>query len=380
MVFRYFELTDSASNTLFWEVKNGTGSDKVISIREGEVGSNGQESSIELDDEATMLGQAEKLIAERIAMGYKEKGLVDRALVSLPTAFEAIALYEEARRLIRILQTLIEEKYPRDPKSYEMGSLPDLLADAQRGGLAWNLLIEEVPLKDVDRRKPMLKGPFFLTEDFPIPRTSDGKFMAPLIQADLRDLSKIRGLPFGDGLLQAWYCDYIECRVIPRQVVEKQDPIPFPTDIDQFSEYALSYIKDWITVKRFGETLQESERVVPMLLGYQDPFICVQPRFLVDITWDEFVAERGREMEDSPEPADFTRLIELLRKLEDDHHYGDHAFGSFHALQVSAKDMDSDPLFVFESDNFSFGDTGNAHIMYSFKEGKPDFWGRWDSC
>jgi hypothetical protein len=209
---------------------------------------------------------------------------------------------------------------------------------------------------------------------------SNGKFRVPLIQADLRDLSKIRGLPFGDGLLQAWYGEDIECRVIPRTVVDRQEPILFPTDINQFSEYGQSYIEDWISGKRFGETLQDSERVVPMLLGYRDPFICVDPRFIVDITWDAFVAERGQKMEDSPEPADFTRLIEVLTKLEDDHRYGDHAFGSFHSLQVSAKDMDSDPLFVFESENFSFGDTGNAHIMYSFKEGKPDFWGRWDSC
>jgi hypothetical protein len=56
MGFRYFEFTNSTSKSLFWEIKSGRSYDKIfISIRDGEVGSNGQESNVELSDEGRCL-------------------------------------------------------------------------------------------------------------------------------------------------------------------------------------------------------------------------------------------------------------------------------------------------------------------------------------
>jgi len=310
-----------------------------------------------------------------------ENDMLARALAQLPSASEAIALYDEARQLIQKLQVLIEEYYSLDRTSFDRPLLSDILADANRGGLAWRLVIEKVPINFVDRRKPMLKGPLFITKDFPNPTTDDGKFMIPLIQVDLRELSAIRGLPLGDGLLQAWVDESVHCRVIPRQVVDDQEPIPFPTRIDQFNEHGQFYIKNWMTGERSGKTLEDGERVVPMLLGYRDPFICIDLKCIDDLSWDGFIEECSMAIADSPEPHEYTRLMQILQKLDNDHPGGDHAFGSFHHIHQSAKDLQSEEvLFVFESDNFFWGDAGNVHIMYDFQEGNPVFWAVWASC
>lgn len=342
---------------------------------------------------------------------YIEKDLLCRARGLLAAASKPIAMFEESRRLIRKLIAIIDEKYPKcDP--FDSAMLPKLLADVQRGGLAWKFLIEEISFKKVDRRASMLKGPFFINEEYPIPRKKDGKLMVPIVQSDLRDLSKLRGLPLGDGLLQAWWAwDEWECRVIPREIVRNSEPLPFPTDINDFSENEKCFIEDWMAPESyFGSDRIDEERVVPVLLGYDDPFICIHSN-IDDATWEGFIAERiggietevstdedldavvvefknrlvedgyeGDELASNPEPKEYSRLIKILRQFEEDHRSGDHAFGSFHGIHRSPYEIEEDTLFVFESEYFSFGGAGNAHVFYGFKNGSPYFYMDWANC
>jgi len=408
MGMRYFEFSDGTSNK-FWEIRTDALACRYT-VRSGNIGTKGRQTSKDwYPDSEKMHEQAEKLIAEKADKGYVEKDMFTRAMASLPTAYDSIALFEEAKRLIRNLQETIEMDYSRsEGDGYASDTLPRFLKDAQRGGVAWKFLVDEIPFNQVDRRKSMLKGPFFITDKYPVPKMSDGEYMIPIIQADLRELSKLRGLPLGDGLIQAWWAGgEWECRVIPRRVIDKQEPLPFPMNLDEFWSYGNCFLEDWISAERCDEAVEDKERVVPVILGYCDPFVCIDVRIEsdwlktfvagrsgrmdTDVTLDDDLSNKvinfkdrpedddcqGDELENNPEQAEYTRLIEVLKKLESGHLNCDHAFGSFHGIHARPHERMEDALFVFESQYFSFGGAGNAHVMYGFKKGKPYFYFNW---
>lgn len=361
MSMRYFEFRDGKSDK-FWEIRTDA-LRCTYTVRYGNIGSKGRQTSKDLyPDPNKMHEQAKKLIAEKTGKGYVEKDMLARAMASLAAASESIAYLEEARRLNR--------KVP-----WDLTMVPTQFPNLEHGGLAWRFLVDEIPYKEVDRSKSMMKGPFFITEEYPIPTTKDGKHMVPIIQADLRELSKLRGLPLGDGLFQAWWTwNEDQCRVIPRKVVDEQEPLPFPMDINAFPDNERSYIEDWMSPESFyGKDYDDNERVVPVILGYGDPFICIDVT-IENATWEGIVPERIDGMETS-EPAEYTRLIEVLKKITSGHPSCDHAFGSFHPFHDRLLEMPEDALFYFGEEYFGgFGDVGCAQVLYEFKDGKPFFY------
>jgi len=361
---RYFEFSDGTSNK-FWEIRTDA-LRCTYTVRYGNIGTKGRQTSKDFyPDSNKMHEQAKKLIAEKIGRGYVEKDMLARAMASLATASESIALFEEARRLNR--------KVP-----WDLTMVPTQFPELERGGLAWKFLVDEIPYKEVDRSKSMMKGPFFITEEYPVPITREGKLMVPIIQVDLRELSKLRGLPLGDGLLQAWRTwNDDQCRVIPRQVVDLQEPLPFPMNITAFSENESCFIEDWMSPDSYsGEAHNDNERVVPVILGYSDPFICIDVN-INNAKWEEIVNESVDEVEAS-EPAEYKRLIKVLKKLDADIPSGDRAFGSFyrcHPYDGGLTKMCEDTLFHFGNEYFGgFGSRGCAQVMYGFKDGKPFFY------
>ena len=201
-----------------------------------------------------------------------------------PLLSESIALCEEAKKLIRILRREIARNYPPPPDTLGfLSTMEDFLGDAERGGMAWKFKTECVPLKEVDRRKSIVMGPFFITDKYPLPTTKEGNFLLPCIQADLRALSKLRGLPLGSGLLQVFYAfPNGICRVIPRSVVNKHEPLPFPTEIQLFDTSIQVFIEDW---------MKDPEGNITVITGYDQPHIHYDTRAEPSM-WEDMVAER----------------------------------------------------------------------------------------
>jgi len=402
MSIRYFELIEGTSRK-FLEIRTSSQYGSRMTIRHGKIGTKGQDTSEEFDDSEVMKKKAKELIAEKTHKGYVEKSMIDCALGLLPTADESIALFAEARRLTRNLQQYIEGTYPKKGDGYEFNNLGGALEDALRGCLKWELLIDEIPFTEVDRRKSMLKGPFFITDKYPIPCVNGGEFMIPIIQADLRELSSLSRLPLGDGLLQVWWAGTTdECRVIPRKVVDKQEPLPFPMEIKAFATDWNFYLEDWMLANIGGSARADNERLVKVLMGYHNPHIQLDVR-LEENMWEDLVAERTERMEaecsedeeleatviefknrlDKDElqrtqpPKYYKRLIEILTKLE--RSSGEHAFGPFHGIHFRPRELDDEVLFAFE-DELPIGGAGNAHVMFGFKGGKPYFHLLTQSC
>jgi predicted DNA-binding WGR domain protein len=361
MSMRYFEFREGKANK-FWEIRTNA-LHCTYTVRYGNIGTKGRQTFKDFYPDSTkMIEQASELIAEKAGKGYVEKDMFARAMASLASASQAVTNLEEARHLNRTIP-------------WDLTSVPTQFPNLERGGLAWRFLVDEVPYMEVDRRKSMMKGPFFITEEYPTPKTEDGELMVPIIQADLRELSKLRGLPLGDGLFQAWWTwNDNQCRVIPRKVVDEQEPLPFPMEIDAFPDNDRCHIEDWMSPETFfGEGRDDKERVVPVILGYSDPFICIdcEPE---NATWEQIVLDREDET-DTSEPAEYSNLIKVLEKITSGHPSCDHAFGSNHASDERPLNMTEDVLFYFGDEYFGgFGDVGCLHVMYGLKKGAPFFY------
>ena len=66
---RYFEFVEGSS-AKFWEISH---SGKDVTVRFGEIGTNGQTQTKTLADADAATKHAEKLIKEKTGKGYKEK-------------------------------------------------------------------------------------------------------------------------------------------------------------------------------------------------------------------------------------------------------------------------------------------------------------------
>lgn len=94
---------------------------------------------------------------------------------------------------------------------------------------AFAATLKTVPYAKVNRRRSMLSGPFFISKDFAVP-AGVSRDMYPLVQLELRGVSKAVGENLGDGLFQLWYDIKAQkelIRVIPGDVVLSQDLIDF---------------------------------------------------------------------------------------------------------------------------------------------------------
>jgi len=403
---RRLEFNDGKSSK-FWEIEVA---DAQFTVRYGKIGTSGQTQTKEFVDAAAAAKAAEKLIAEKTGKGYQEP---DPMVRIAPYK----ALFHEACMLARKCQHYIADNYSKSESRFELPQLEGLLRDVQRGGMAWKLDVSEKPFKDVDRRGSMLKGPFFITEEYPIPREpyDDKRLMAPIIQADLRELSKLRGLPLGDGLLQVWsVTGQWETRVIPRHVVDNDKPLPFPTDIDEFNEYWGYLMDGWMESAQYaGDPKPDEYKIVEVIDGYCDPYIDFYGN-AEDSTWESFVADhedlmeadvsedeeleatviefknpllegdKDEVMNQFPPPEGYERLMAIIKEMQSDallkrRSNGSHAFGSFSPCQGSPHEVEADVLFAFEDDYFQWGSGGNAQVFFEFKDGKPEFWFTWSN-
>jgi hypothetical protein len=68
----------------------------------------------------------------------------------------------------------------------------------------WKIDLHKTSSDSLDRKGSFFGGLPFTSDDYPWPVNSESRPLCPLVQLDLREITKITGEEFGDGLLQVW--------------------------------------------------------------------------------------------------------------------------------------------------------------------------------
>lgn len=202
-----------------------------------------------------------------------------------------------------------------------------------------------VPISELDRSVSMLSGPFFTSADNPIPSTSQGMLL-PIVQLDLREISKLSGHDLGDGLLQLW-CDPDwenpdrgRVFVIPREEVDNQPITPFVYVPHPASDES-PVPGQWV----FDPAATE----VQVIAAFESVGLQCQTSYL-----DVYSEDLSDDVRDSvaDDIQKFQELTECRSEL--------HLLGSFHPIQYSAVDVGWNCLIHFRT----WGSSGNAQVFY----------------
>jgi hypothetical protein len=191
----------------------------------------------------------------------------------------------------------------------------------------------------------MLAGPLFSCAKFPWPR-EDSKPMLPVTQVDLRLLSKLRGLPLGDGLLQVFLGPSMsnwEVRVVPREVVDSAK-LSKPPPIRGSDEYFVP--------TRWAE---------------------------VDGEFDAIASFSGPKISSNVQLEEPKRLPQELRKTVQDvnaingNDFGLHMFGSFYPSQYSPSERPPCLMLLDSKRGYFWCRFGSAQIFYEIRDDGVNF-------
>lgn len=218
--------------------------------------------------------------------------------------------------------------------------------DLPYAGPAWHLRILTVPEALADRRKSMLAGPLFTSSTYPWQKTSSGKYAEPIAQIDLKSVSQLRGMPFGDGMLQIWWADsFGVIKTIPRNEIETAELTPVgPTSEEDYDHPPGMW--------NAGEDVQH-------IIGYEGPVFSAYT----------VLGFENRIWQDNPDVA---RLCELAISIQGNA-TGQHLFGTFYPIQYRPSDMKLPVLLTIDIG------VGNAQIFYRMTDSGPEFSFDW-SC
>ncbi len=244
---------------------------------------------------------------------------------------------------------------------------------------AWEPITTLMEDEKIDRLGEVVMGPIFTSKDHPWPE--EGGFpMAPLIQLNLENASKLGSVNLGEGLLQVWMphkavTKPLFIRVVPRQLIstDKLTPlIEIPADMDPLQ----------IREETWNFDLEKSEPSLAIqIIGYSPKRPTTQFRFPIQDNY--FLKNLTKNKEAEKCIKDFDKLIKPLLKKgpKGFRPSGCHLFGTFEPIQYYADERPR-PLFCFDSDymGFMWGDGGNAQLFYSINlDGQVEFSFEW-SC
>lgn len=233
----------------------------------------------------------------------------------------------------------------------------------------WKVITSIVKAESASRRESMLGGPMFSSENFPWP-SKRKKPMLSVVQMDLRIASKLRCLPFGDGLLQVFISEcasWWEVRVVPRQEVDTANLAALP----EFENIESACVPmDWITGNdisfRFSLKEVPDGRYFEQIVGFDEPVISSCAYGVSDLVKPDGV------------PQDVFDVARDLALIHGNIH-GLHMFGTFDGIQYRPDERK--PLFMAFCDDhgYTFGGGGNAQIFYKSTKNGPKFEFEW-SC
>jgi predicted DNA-binding WGR domain protein len=246
----------------------------------------------------------------------------------------------EVMEPVRELKKLVEQAKSEFPEHSFLSHHG--LKDIEFCSPAWGLKIFDIPTQHADRTRSMLEGPFFTSDEYPWPSGDEGKCASPVVQLDLREVTRLKGNDYGDGLLQVFVADdssNFEIRVIPRSDVNENQMTPIPQGTeDQFSGFKTA--KYWLGYGGF----------VSQIVGYEEPVLSAH-----------VYASDGAPEDDDPDL--FKEIFEKMESLSINDS-GMHMFGTFYPIQYCHSEYGGEVLMALDSDLcYSWGDCGNAQIF-----------------
>lgn len=231
------------------------------------------------------------------------------------------------------------------------------LKDIKYCAPAWGLKLLDLPTPYADRTRSMLEGPFFSSKEHPWPTDGNKKYASPIVQIDLREISKLKGDDYGDGLLQVFaFGTELLNRVIPRADVDVNKLTPsIPEDESELSsEFTHNY---WLG---YGG-------IVYQIIGFEEPLLSAN-------------VDTSEGAPNNDEPKIIRDIYKKMRELSMND-VGIHMFGTFYPIQYRHSEIGGELFMALDSSFcYSWGDSGNAQIFsLRSKDGSVKFHTQW-SC
>jgi len=239
---------------------------------------------------------------------------------------------------------------------------------------SWIPIIEKVNSSQVDRKKDMLLGPLFCSNNYPWPADEFGPLI-PLAQFDLANASRLNGEDLGDELLQV-FCsqgdqlgERIRTRTIEREFITN-DAL---TEAPQFPENSKSFAATkWAVTNKSGDNVSLGDTF--QISGYsQKKFNLWLPCAISDEYGIDECRENLREK--------IVQFDEIYTRNKESWDCGGfHMFGSFYPIQYYHDECER-VFFAFESElGFNFGFDGQGQLFFkNSRRYEPFFYFRW-SC
>lgn len=258
-----------------------------------------------------------------------------------------------------LLRLINKEISAAESKRIDVDAWNALLIEVELVDETFDLSLKACPLQDVDRRVSMLTGPFFTSNEHPVPVAGLG-VMFPVLQLELKDLSAAIEEDLGDGLIQLWYdlkAQQELIRVIPaadvkEQTMTKFDWIPVATE-DSFP------MPHYWNLDPVGKGVHVISGLTSK--GIQTTHDCFEASYFEASNDEKYWLWTLLQVFEKIATEKFTHPIQM--------------FGTHGAIQYSASDVKMNRLF----DLSDWGSTGHAQVFYKSKKGHPTEFSFW-SC
>ena len=258
--------------------------------------------------------------------------------------------------LIRLVRRKWRSESPGSEKALHWH---ELLRELELTAESFDLASKYCAAKDVDRRTSMLTGPFFTSEEFPVPSAATGP-MFPVVQIRLQEAAAAAQEKIGDGLLQLWLDLGTKkelIRVIPLTKVYRQPMTEFQWR-QSGSDDSFPLPSGW-NLDPVGDQVAVISRLKSA--GFQSHTASIEACY-----WQ---AAGG-------EPSWLWTLLKLC--LQNTPYKSGRKFsllGVFYPIQYSAAEVDRKCLINIAD----WGASGNAQIFYKTSNGQPTQFSFW-SC
>lgn len=234
--------------------------------------------------------------------------------------------------------------------------------------ISWMIPIDykSVPLREVDRVGPILLGPLYTSGKYPWPQ-KEGVYLEPIAQFDLESIGTLGDVELGSGLLQLWlgpgFMDSF-IRVVPKASVNRSLMSPIPDDIYRDSKKLATGSCHW------GSWLDKKPECLVIA--------ATRPRVM---TWPERLSNRAALDSLPANCRDAVRdFAAALPNCKPPHSASDaHFLGCFLPVQYELEDVPPCLLAIESFGDFTWGDCGNAQILYQRINGVVSFEFVW-SC
>ncbi len=258
---------------------------------------------------------------------------IERSSVVREKLIKAIKLRD---KLIQKLNSLVQD---------DSEAIKRFLKTLELSAEGFTPILTKTSVLEIDRTASMVAGPFFTSEEFPIPYSSDG-MMLPLIQLDLREISRLSNKDLGDSLLQLWIDpDWsASSRGLIRNVPREELLNSNLTEFDY--ELHLEAFQSPVPIDLIYEP---SDEFVNIITGYRSIGLRCQDSYL-DLYDEELSIDVLQLIENDTQA--FKSLLSVNEGLG--------ILGSFYPIQYSAADSSMYCLTEFPM----WGASGNAQILY----------------